>query len=233
MIRKRLLALSISGAMVLASAATKASDAVIPASSMSDQFDTASGAVALPGGEWTRIGEDSPENGTSEQFVLARLGKDQDGNSHLDGLIFLTVSKKSSVTDWCERNKDALFFAPASGTAPSVTGCLAVNELITRFDNLRGQHLSIATQTLDQSNVIRPDTMYFATFRVANDRKSISVSYGFDFRQPANDMIPDHAPAQSVPFQSAYSDETRERNLETVIEWARAHETLLTRRFFD
>lgn len=233
MIRKLLLALTISGVMVLASAPTKASDAVIPASSMSDQFDTASGAVALPGGEWTLIGEDSLENGTSEQFVLARLGKDQNGNSHLDGLIFLTVPKKSSVTDWCDRNKDALFYAPASGTNATVKSCLAINELITRFDNLRGKHLSIATQTLDQSDVIRPDTMYFATFRLANDSKSISVSYGFDFHQPANDMIPDYGPAQSVPFQSAYSDETRERNLETVIEWARAHEASLTRRFFD
>lgn len=219
--------------MFLASPATKASDAVIPASGMSDQFDTASGAVALPGGEWTLIGEDSLENGTSEQSVLARLGKDQTGNSHLDGLIFLTVSKQSSVADWCDRNKDALFFTLTSGTDAKVKGCLAINELITRFDNLRGKHLSIATQILDQSNVIRPDTMYFATFRFANDSKSISVSYGFDFRQPANDMIPDYAPAQSVPFQSAYSDETRERNLETVIEWARAHEALLIRRFFD
>ncbi|MFV1851161.1 MAG: hypothetical protein ACMZ66_10670 [Thalassospira sp.] len=200
---------------------------------MSDQFDTASGAVALPGGEWTLIGEDSPENDTSEQFVLARIGKDQDDNSHLDGLIFLTVSTKSSVTDWCERNKDALHFAPVSGTDANVKGCLAINELITRFDNLRGQHLSIATQTLDQSNVIRPDTMYFATFRLANDSKAISVSYGFDFRQRANAMIPDYAPAQSVPFQSAHSDEARERNLETVIEWARAYEASLTSRFFD
>lgn len=145
MIRKLLLALSISGVMVLASAATKASDAVIPASSMIDQFNTALGAVALPGGEWILIGEDSLENGIAEQFVLARLGKDQTGNPHLDGLIFLTVSKKSSVTDWCERNKGALFYALTSGTDANVKGCLAINELITRFDNLRGKHLSVAT----------------------------------------------------------------------------------------
>jgi hypothetical protein len=193
-------------------------------------IETPHGTIPLPNGDWTIAGTeiygtDSPSS--LGKAVLARIGQD----NTLDGLIFLTVSLtdgtdyRPTAKHWCARNSDALFFRQTDPALASETGgCLVLEELISRFDNLIQPHFKQASRYLANRKSAHPDTMYFATFQIARDQKFLSVSYGFDFRLPPSEMLPGYVPAHDITYDGPSSDLTRQNNLDLVKTWAMAKE---------
>jgi len=205
---------------------------------MVQQIETPHGQVMLPKGNWTLAGVktfDADGPYPLGKAVLARIGQDHT----LDGLIFLTVSLNDGADyhpgteKWCARNSDARFFRAIAPSAPSETGCLVLEELVSRFDNLTPPHFKQASSYLADRKIVHPDTMFFATFQIARDHQFLSVSYGFDFRLPPTEMLPGYAPSNDTRYDGPYSDLTRQSNFDLVVDWAQATKTEIHRAFVN
>jgi hypothetical protein len=202
------------------------------------QIETPHGEIMLPNGDWTLAGlqtggADAPSS--LGKAVLARIGQD----NSLDGLIFVTVSLgdgtnyRPTAKQWCARNSDALFITEIETSSASETGCLVIEELVSRLDNLTQPHLKQASSFLANRKATHPDTLYFATFQIASEQKFLSVSYGFDFRLPPTEMLPGYTPASNAAYDGPYSDLTRQNNLDLVKDWAQAKETEIRNGFLN
>ncbi|MFV1851160.1 MAG: hypothetical protein ACMZ66_10665 [Thalassospira sp.] len=205
---------------------------------VSGNISSEQGEIYLPPGNWTVMGKTIDRNNSYQAFgsvVLGRIGQD----NKLDGLVFYSTALETGMrygfiaTGSCDAEQGDLYHEKSSNQEFGNQGCVRVQELDTDFAAAKQAHFSQTESYLTTHNIKRPETMLYSFYRVVRKNKFLNVAYGFDFRQSAQEMLPDFEPKEAFTYDRQFGTELWKSNLETVISWSKEKEDLIRATYLD
>ena len=103
---------------------------------------------------------------------------------------------------------------------------------ISAFDNF-AEYVKTAMSNAHAMGVDRPYDMLSTAYRFTRGHKFLYVEYGFDYRQDADQMLPDYADGDPVELTRPFFPEDKEDNVKAVVRWARANAAKIETEFLD
>ncbi|MCC9624067.1 hypothetical protein LPB41_20500 [Thalassospira sp. MA62] len=205
---------------------------------VTEKVETPQGDVLLPAGEWTVVGKSIFRNNNYHPFAQVALANISSDNV-LEGMIFYGAALENHMnygfvaTGACDGKPSDIFSRKTSNADLGNQKCLKVQEFNTVFESTPNDHLAQTETYLTSHAVQLPDTMVFATYHIVRRDKYLDVDYGFNYRLPADKVLPGYTPQDRFTYDYPYGTALWKSNLEKIVSWAREKEDLIATTYLD
>lgn len=196
------------------------------------------GEILLPPGEWTVVGKSISKNNSSQPFGNVVLAKIDDENN-LDGLVSYSTALETTMnyffyaSGYCDPDSDTLYFDQSANQEGGMQQCFFIEDWSLNISSNAASEYVQADNYFKTYGIKKPSTMLFSSHRVSRRNKLLIAQYGFNYRQPTDEMLPGYTPATPVTYDKQFGTDLWKTNLETVIAWSKEKEDLVAKTFLD
>ncbi|BDW88066.1 hypothetical protein [Thalassospira tepidiphila] len=196
------------------------------------------GQILLPPGDWKVVGKSISKNNSGQPFgevVLARI----DADKNLDGLVMFATALETSMrysfyaTDYCDPDQSTLYYEQSANQEGGNQKCFIIEDWSLHVGANANERVKQAEAYFRGNNIKKPETMVFSNYRFSRRNKLLTVQYGFNYRQPTDEVIPGYIPEEKFSYDRPFGTELWKTNLETIIAWTKEHEEPIADTFLN
>ncbi|MEQ9348162.1 MAG: hypothetical protein RIG26_17140 [Thalassospira sp.] len=203
-----------------------------------DKVTLPQGDVLLPEGDWTVLATETGQNNSYITFGAVALGR-IDSDNFLRGLVTIASPLDAGMgysfysASFCDPQPNLLYHHTNANVDLGRQSCFGVKKkTISAFDNF-AEYVKTAMSNAHAMGVDRPYDMLSTAYRFTRGHKFLYVEYGFDYRQDADQMLPDYADGDPVELTRAFFPKDKEENVKAVVRWARENAAKIETEFLD